>query len=62
MEAMIIKNFLEFHERDVESILTHRLDIFSLPSDISLKDAIKKALNEPFSRIPIYEGDKENII
>ncbi len=62
MEAMIIKNFLEFHERDVESILTHRLDIFSLPSDISLKDAIKKALNKPFSRIPIYEWDKENII
>ena len=62
MEAMIIKNFLEFHERDVESILTHRLDIFSLPAGITLKEAIKKALHKPYSRIPIYQGDKENII
>ena len=61
MEAMIIKNFLEFHTRDVESILTHRLEIFSLPIDTSLKEAIKLVLKQPYSRIPVYEKDKENI-
>jgi CBS domain containing-hemolysin-like protein len=59
---MIIKNFLEFNERGVESVLRHRTEVFALPADVTLKDAIKKVLEKPYSRIPIFEGDKDNII
>jgi len=62
IESMIIKNFLEFNERGVESVLRHRTEVFALPADVTLKDAIKKVLEKPYSRIPIFEGDKDNII
>jgi CBS domain containing-hemolysin-like protein len=62
IESDIIKNFLEFRDRGVESILKHRTEVFALPADIKLKDAIKQVLQKPYSRIPVYEGDKDNII
>ncbi len=61
-ESDIIKNMLEFRDRWVESILKHRTEIFALPAEITLEDAIKKVLDKPYSRIPIYEGDKDNIV
>lgn len=62
IESMIIKNLLEFTERWVESVLKHRTEVFALPANMFLKDAVKKVLEKPYSRIPIFEGDKDNII
>ncbi len=62
IESKIIKNFLEFNERGVESVLRHRTEVFALPVNMKLKEAIKKVLEKPYSRIPVYEQDKDNII
>ncbi len=62
MESMIIKNFLEFNDRGVESVLKHRTEVVAIPSDYTLKEAIEVFLKYPYSRLPVFEWDKDNII
>lgn len=61
-ESLIVRNLLDFRDRTVESIFCHRTKIFTLPSTLTVKEAVKEALAHPFSRIPIYKDDKDNII
>ncbi len=62
VESMIIKNLFTFNERSVDTSIKHRTEMFALSSDIQLKDAIKKVLQLPYSRVPVFEHDKDNII
>ncbi|MBS8121611.1 hemolysin family protein [Candidatus Vampirococcus lugosii] len=62
IESMIVKNLFDFNNRSVDSILKHRTEIFAICSNTKLKDAIQMVLEKPYSRIPIYEEDKDNII
>lgn len=61
-ESLIIHNLLEFHERQVESVFTHRTDIFALSQQETLSMAVEKILVSPHSRIPLFETDKDNIV
>lgn len=61
-ESLIIHNLLEFRERQVGSVFTHRVDIFALDHNETLDAAVKKMLATPHSRIPLYKGDKDHII
>jgi len=61
-ESMIINNFLEFDEREVDSVLKHRTDVFALSEDETLESAIQKVVQTPYSRIPIFRNDKDQIV
>lgn len=61
-EYLIIKNLLDFEERNVESIVKHRTDLFALSDETILKDTIDLILKQPYSRIPIFNWDKDNIL
>lgn len=61
-EALIIHNFLEFRDRSVESILQHRTNIFALNEWITLNEAVHNVLENPYTRIPIYQWDKDHIV
>lgn len=61
-ESMIIKNLLDFNSRRIEAVLRHRTDMFAVWWDTKLGEAIKQILNKPYSRIPVYLNDKDNII
>lgn len=61
-ESMIIHNLLEFHERQVESVFTHRTEVFALSQEQTLKYAVEKMLATPHSRIPMYKTDKDDIV
>lgn len=61
-EALIIHNFLEFTQRDVESVFQHRKNVFALSEDILLEEAIQLILEKPYSRIPLYRNDKDHIV
>ncbi len=62
IESMIIKNFLEFNERWVESVLKHRTEVVAISADSTLQEAIDTFLKYPYSRLPVYEWDKDNIV
>jgi len=62
IESRIIKNFLYFDERWVESILKHRTEMFAISDETTLKEALDQIAQSPYSRVPVFKKDKDNII
>jgi putative hemolysin len=61
-EEALIKNVFRFDDVEVEDIMTPKKKIFSLNADMSLKDALPLILKKPYTRIPIYRKEPENIM
>ena len=61
-ESELIKSAIEFNDLEVADIFTPRIDIISLPVDAD-REAIEKQFEESgYSRIPVYDGDLDNIV
>lgn len=60
----MIHNALELDNLVVREIMVPRHNIFSLPADMSLEDAMARVVEEQHSRVPVYDPEKgkENII
>lgn len=61
-ENQAIHNLLRFNQLKAQDVMTPRTVIFSLPADMPLCDYVANHGTAPFSRIPLYEEEKENII
>ncbi len=61
-EREMIENIFSFDDTPAEDIFTHRRDLVALPADCSLEDIKRIILYEKFTRIPVYEGNIDNII
>ena len=60
-ESTLIKSAIEFNELEVGAILTPRIDITAVSADISKVELAKVFSESGYSRVPIYEGDLDNI-
>ncbi len=60
-ESTLLKNLMRFGSLTVENIMTPRSVIFTLPSDLPLDRVFEKDPQLRFSRIPIYNGNYEDI-
>ncbi|MGI6184573.1 MAG: HlyC/CorC family transporter [Candidatus Fimadaptatus sp.] len=61
-ESALIRSAIEFHDRDVEEILTPRVDISAI-SDEDTIDEIAQVYDETgYSRLPVYHGSIDNIV
>jgi putative hemolysin len=60
----MIHHALELEDITVRQVMVPRPDIFSLPGDLSLDDALGRVVEEQHSRIPIYDPNSgpEHII
>jgi putative hemolysin len=61
-ETRMIKNVFRFNDTQVQAIMTHRTEVFSLDSSTSIGDALVRISEEGYSRIPVYNEDPEEII
>jgi putative hemolysin len=61
-EAEMISNVFEFDEMNVSDVMTHRVNIIGVEAGAALDDIIYIALDEGFSRIPVYKGSIDKII
>lgn len=61
-EKKLIHTVVSFKDRIVREVMVPRVDIFSLPSDISIKEAADYFLKEGYSRIPVYKENVDKII
>ena len=61
-ERELIHSVFEFGETIVREIMVPRTDMVCLPSNVSVEEALKIALDKGFSRIPVYEGNIDNIV
>ena len=60
----LIHRALELENISVREIMVPRRDIFSLPGDISLEEALQRVVDEQHSRVPVYDAQRgpEHII
>jgi CBS domain containing-hemolysin-like protein len=61
-EEKIIERAVEFADIDAEDVMTPRVDMFYLDGSLTLSKALSDIVGSPFSRIPIYLENKDNII
>lgn len=61
-ERELIHNVFEFSEKVVSSIMTPADRIMSLPADMPYADMLEKLKHKPFSRIPFYRDNSDNIV
>ncbi len=57
----MINNIFEFDDIDASDVMTHRTDIEAVEVDDSVEDVLTVAINDGFSRIPVYEEELDNI-
>jgi len=60
-ERALIQNVFEFDDRRVSNIQTLRKNISAIEINFSVKEAIDFAIQEGYSRYPVYEEDMDNI-
>lgn len=61
-ESTLIKSAIEFGDLEVGDIFTPRIDITSLSIDTEKTQVAKVFTESGFSRIPVYEGDLDNVL
>jgi len=58
----MIHNIFELDDLDAGDIMTHRTDIIGVEANEPLENAVKAAMEEGCSRLPVYEDDLDKII
>lgn len=58
----MINNIFEFGGADISDVMTHRKDICAIEVNSKIGDIVYLAINEGYSRIPVYEETVDNII
>ncbi len=61
-EHEFIHNIFDFGETRVSEIMTPRTDMFCIQSDQSLEEILQGIEELHYSRIPVYEKDKDDLI
>jgi len=61
-ERTLIHSVFEFGDTVVREVMVPRPDMIAIPSSWTIDEALEKIIEVGYSRIPIYEGDTDNII
>lgn len=61
-QSVVIKNILALKSIPVRKVMTPRQVVFSLDADKTLGETLDERGNWPFSRVPLYEKNKDNWI
>ena len=61
-EKILIKNIINLDEKSVEDIMVPRAEIVSIKSNQSVQDIYSIVKNESHSRMPVYEGNLDNVL
>ena len=61
-ERELIHSIFEFGDTVVREVMVPRTDMVAMPAEATLDQALETIVKVGYSRIPIYEGDTDNII
>lgn len=61
-EMKLVISLFKLEEVPAYKLMTPSVDCFVLPLDVTRKDAIYEIKKRGFSRTPVYDGDKDNIV
>jgi len=61
-EKDMINNVFDFDDKTVADIMTHRIDITACDMTATMEDLTAAAIEQGYSRIPVYEDTIDNIV
>lgn len=61
-EKAMINSIFEFDDRTAEEVMTPRTEVYLINIDKPLVKYLDELLEEKYSRIPVFQGDSDNII
>ena len=61
-EEEILVNLVDLPRRTVSEVMTPRIDVMAVPETATVDDAVKRAREVGFSRLPVYRGTKDTIV
>lgn len=61
-ESKILTQMLTVRDMPVTAIMTPRTVMFSLPVNLTQKEFVSHYINKPFTRIPVYAKDHDDIV
>lgn len=61
-QRAMLRSVLDLFEVDIEEIMTHRKNVLMLDANDPIEKIIEEALESPYTRMPVYRDDNDNII
>ena len=61
-EVDMLINFVEFSEKDAQDIMVHRTGISAIDASSTVEEALRRTMEDGFSRYPVYIDDLDHII
>lgn len=61
-ESRVLRNLFRFGTLRVRDVMTPRSVMSTLPDSASMKEAFAQATEKPFSRFPVYQDNRDNIV
>lgn len=61
-ERKMLRGILDLDDANVGKIMIHKKEVFSLSASLNVGEAVALVADCGFTRIPLWRGDKENIV
>mgnify|MGYP001170310038 FL=1 len=61
-ERVMLRSILDLSDVDVSEVMHHRQDLVMVDGDLPAADIIKDIVNSPYTRIPIWRSEMDNIV
>lgn len=61
-ERAMLHSILDLGVIDVADIMVHRKNVFMIDADLPAEDILEQVVNSPFTRIPLYRDNPDNIV
>ncbi len=58
----MIDGVLDLADTEISEIMVHRKDVEMINIDLPVKEIVRRALDSSYTRIPLWKGNKENIV
>jgi len=58
----LIDGVLDLADTEISEIMVHRKEIESIDMDLPIEEIVKRALEIPFTRIPLWQQNRENVV
>lgn len=58
----MINNIIDFDDVMITNVMTHRKELVAVDVNTKINDVVYLAVNEGYSRMPVYDGNIDNIV
>lgn len=61
-EKLMLRNVLDLGDRTVGDVMTHRANVILIDADQPTDSIVTQMLAAPYTRIPLYRGQQDNVV